>query len=92
MFSSTGDRALSLSSTIAGDRTRLGAINPNNARDRAELERLGVRVYDLSAISDGWINHGAYATAPNVVRQIGAQLTRARTEDFADDVDYRRRR
>lgn len=81
VFSSTGDRALSLSSTIAGDRPRLGAINPNNARDRAELERLGVKVYDLSAISDGWINHGAYATAPNVVRQIGAQLTRARTED-----------
>ncbi len=81
VFSSTGDRALSLSSTIAGDRTRLGAINPNNARDRAELERLGVKVYDLSAISDGWINHGAYATAPNVVRQIGAQLTRSRTED-----------
>jgi esterase/lipase superfamily enzyme len=81
VFSSTGDRALSLSSTIAGDRTRLGAIDPNNARDRAELAKLGVKVYDLSAISDGWINHGAYATAPNVVRQIGAQLTRARKED-----------
>jgi esterase/lipase superfamily enzyme len=81
VFSSTGDRALSLSSTITGDRTRLGAINPNNSRDRAELERLGVKVYDLSAISDGWINHGAYATAPTVVRQIGAQLTRSRKED-----------
>jgi esterase/lipase superfamily enzyme len=81
VFSSTGDRALSLSSTIAGDRPRLGAVDPNNARDRAELERLGVRVYDLSRISDGWINHGAYASAPDVVRQIGAQLTRARRED-----------
>ena len=81
VFSSTGDRALSLSSTITGDRTRLGAINPENARDRAELKKLGVMVYDLSAISDGWINHGAYATAPIVVRQIGAQLTRARKED-----------
>ena len=81
VFSSTGDRALSLSSTITGDRPRLGAINPNNSRDRAELQKLGVKVYDLSAISDGWINHGAYASAPNVVRQIGAQLTRSRTED-----------
>jgi len=49
--------------------------------DRAELARLGVKVYDLSQISDGWINHGAYASAPDVVRQIGAQLTRARKED-----------
>lgn len=81
VFSSTGDRALSLSSTIAGDRPRLGAVDPANARDRAELERLGVKVYDLSSISDGWINHGAYATAPTVVRQIGAQLTRPRSED-----------
>lgn len=81
VFSSTGDRALSLSSTIAGDRPRLGAIDPNNARDRAELEKLGVKVYDLSRISDGWINHGAYASAPQVVQQIGRQLTRARQED-----------
>jgi esterase/lipase superfamily enzyme len=81
VFSSTGDRALSLSSTIAGDRPRLGAIDPNNARDKAELEKLGVKVYDLSKISDGWINHGAYATAPHVVQQIGRQLTRSRQDD-----------
>ena len=81
VFSSTGDRALSLSSTITGDRTRLGAIDPANARDRAELAKLGVKVYDLSSISDGWINHGAYASAPDVVRQIGAQLTRPRQDD-----------
>jgi esterase/lipase superfamily enzyme len=81
VFTSTGDRALSLSSTIAGDRPRLGAIDPNNTRDRAILAQLGVKVYDLSTISDGWINHGAYASAPHVVRQIGAQLTRSRAED-----------
>ncbi|MDB5569872.1 MAG: protein of unknown function hydrolase family protein [Hyphomicrobiales bacterium] len=81
VFSSTGDRALSLSSTLAGDRPRLGAIDPNSARDRAELERLGVKVYDLSSISDGLINHGAYASAPQVIRQIGAQLSRQRADD-----------
>ena len=81
VFSSTGDRALSLSSTLAGDRPRLGAVNPDNARDRAELQRLGVKVYDLSSISDGFINHAAYASAPQVVRQIGAQLSRSRAED-----------
>jgi len=81
VFSSTGDRALSLSSTLAGDRPRLGAIDPTKATDRAELERLGVKIYDLSAISDGFINHGAYASAPQVVRQIGAQLARPRADD-----------
>ena len=81
VFTSTGDRALSLSSRLVGERLRLGAINPNKPQDRAELDRLGVKVYDLSSISDGWINHGAYATAPSVVRQIGAQLTKPRAED-----------
>lgn len=81
VFSSTGDRALSLSSTLAGDRPRLGAIDPTKAADRAELTKLGVRVYDLSSFSDGFINHGAYASAPEVVRQIGAQLSRPRNED-----------
>ena len=81
VFSSTGDRALSLSSTLAGDRPRLGAIDPTKAADRAELTKLGVRVYDLSAFSDGFINHGAYASAPEVIRQIGAQLSRPRSDD-----------
>ncbi|MDF2120520.1 alpha/beta fold hydrolase [Roseiarcaceae bacterium H3SJ34-1] len=81
VFTSTGDRALSLSSRLVGERLRVGAIDPNKPQDRAELDRLGVKVYDLSSISDGWINHGAYATAPSVVRQIGAQLTKPRAED-----------
>jgi len=81
VFTSTGDRALSLSSRLVGERLRVGAIDPNKPEDRAELDRLGVKVYDLSSFSDGWINHGAYATAPSVVRQIGAQLTKPRAED-----------
>ena len=81
VFSSTGDRALSLSSTLAGDRPRLGAIDPTKAGDRSELTKLGVKVYDLTSFSDGFINHGAYASAPEVVRQIGAQLSRPRSDD-----------
>jgi len=38
-----GDRALSLSSKIAGERPRLGALDPSNAQDRAALESLGVK-------------------------------------------------
>jgi len=81
VFSSTSDRALNLSSRLVGERVRVGAINPTDAKDRAELDRLGVKVYDLSAFSDGWINHGAYASAPDVVRRIGAQIARPRAED-----------
>ena len=43
--------ALSLSRTLAGDRPRLGAMNPNDPRDREALDRLGVKVYDLSDLS-----------------------------------------
>jgi esterase/lipase superfamily enzyme len=71
----------SLSSTLAGDRPRLGAIDPTKAGERSELTKLGVKVYDLTSFSDGFINHGAYASAPEVVRQIGAQLSRPRSDD-----------
>ena len=54
---------------------------PAATGDRAELTKLGVRVYDLSSFSDGFINHGAYASAPEVIRQIGAQLSRPRSDD-----------
>lgn len=74
VFVSSGDRALALSSRIAGERPRVGAMDPSNPRDRADLAKLGVRVYDLSSFSDGFIGHGAYADAPAVIRTIGAQL------------------
>ena len=81
VFVSRADRALSLSSRIAGDRQRVGSMDPSNARDGAELQKLGVRVYDLSSFSDGFIGHGAYADAPDVIRSIGAQLAEPRKED-----------
>ena len=45
--------------------------------DRAELQRMGVRLYDLSQFSGGLLRHGVYADAPAVIRTIGAELTRA---------------
>jgi esterase/lipase superfamily enzyme len=83
IFVSSSDRALSLSSRIAGNRPRVGGLDPGNPRDRAELDRLGVKVYDLSAISDGFIGHGVYADAPDVVRSIGSRLAAARSGDAA---------
>jgi esterase/lipase superfamily enzyme len=78
---SAKDRALSLSSWLAGDRPRLGALNPRRASDRAELDRLGVKVYDLSPESNGLVGHGMYADVPSVVRSIGMQIGKARLQD-----------
>ncbi len=78
---SSKDRALSLSRWLAGDRPRLGALDPRKAADRAALDKLGVKVYDLSPQSTGLIGHGMYADAPEVVRAIGMQIGKARLQD-----------
>ncbi len=78
---SANDRALSISRTLAGDRPRLGALDPNSSSDRAALEALGVKVYDLSKESAGLVGHGAYGDAPQVVRTIGAQIAEPRPQD-----------
>ena len=75
LFASTDDRALSLSSVLAGDRQRLGALDLTNPKHREEITSLGVRVYDLtgSDVPD-FFKHGTFAEAPSVVRSIGMQL------------------
>jgi esterase/lipase superfamily enzyme len=77
----SNDRALSISRTLAGDRARLGALDPTNPSERAALDGLGVRVYDLSRESTEIIGHGTYANAPHVVRTIGAQIAEPRPQD-----------
>ncbi len=81
VFVSRDDRALSLSSRIAGSRPRLGAMDPSNPKDAAAIDAMGVRVYDLSMFGSGWIGHDTYANAPEAVRQIGATLTKKRESD-----------
>ncbi len=78
---SSKDRALSISRTLAGNRPRVGALDPRNANDRAALEHLGVKVYDLSADSVGFIGHDTYADAPDIIRQLGAQIGAPRVQD-----------
>jgi esterase/lipase superfamily enzyme len=82
VLAASNDRALSLSRTLAGDRQRPGALDPNNPSDRAALEDLGVKGYDLSRESTGLIGHGTYASAPLAVRTIAAQITGQRPQDF----------
>lgn len=81
VFATANDRALSLSSAIAQSRQRVGAINASKAEDRERLEALGAKVYDLSKFSDGFIDHGAYADAPDVLHAIGAQMATPRPQD-----------
>jgi len=78
---SPNDRALSLSRRLAGGRQRVGALDPNNPEDSAALQHLGVRVYDLSSESSGFIGHDTYANAPEVIRQLGAQIGATRVQD-----------
>lgn len=75
------DRALSLSRTLAGDRPRLGALDPHKTEDRAALDALGVKVVDLSSESTDLLHHGNYASAPDAVRNIGAEIGKSRIED-----------
>jgi esterase/lipase superfamily enzyme len=81
IFVNNNDRALALSSRIAGDRQRLGAMDPAKPEDKAELDRLGVAVHDISSFSTDYIGHGAFAEAPDVVRKIGAHIAAPRAGD-----------
>ncbi|WP_442753489.1 alpha/beta hydrolase [Methylocystis sp. JAN1] len=81
IFVNNNDRALALSSRIAGDRPRLGAMDPAKPEDKAELDRLGVAVHDISSFSTDYVGHGAFAEAPDVVRKIGAHIAAPRAGD-----------
>ncbi|MBV1704529.1 MAG: alpha/beta hydrolase [Hyphomicrobiales bacterium] len=74
VFAATNDKALSLSSLLAGSRRRLGAIDARDPATAASLRKAGVKVVDVTHESRGWIGHGTFADAPSVVAAIGAQL------------------
>lgn len=83
VFATPNDRALSLSSLIAGSRQRLGAIDASKPEDRAEIESLGAKVVDITryADADRFISHAIYADSPEVLSQIGARFEAPRAED-----------
>lgn len=75
VFAAADDRALSLSSMLAGDRQRVGALDLSKADQREQITKLGVRVYDLSnSKALDFFKHGTFAEAPEAVRAIGQQL------------------
>ncbi|GJD50135.1 hypothetical protein OPKNFCMD_2872 [Methylobacterium crusticola] len=71
VISSTNDRALELSSTIAGGVLRAGAA------DRSRLEALGVRVADASEYGGGLINHDLFLSNVEVQQVVKRAVARA---------------
>ena len=80
VFAATNDRALSLSGFLA-ERPRLGAIDATSPEGRAALEGLGVHVIDLTRDSVGLTGHATYASVPEVIRGIGAEIGASRAAD-----------
>jgi esterase/lipase superfamily enzyme len=74
LFISRDDRALGLSSFLARDSTRLGALDPNKEPYRSILEKGRVQVIDLTSVASNDItNHGKFASG-EVVGAIGERL------------------
>ncbi|AVO44010.1 alpha/beta hydrolase [Phreatobacter cathodiphilus] len=76
LFVQSDDRALAVSSTVAWDRQRVGALDVRNPEHRRIISGLGVRVFTMSAT--GWtdlIRHGTFAEAPEIVRLIGGKIS-----------------
>jgi len=80
LFVASDDRALMLSSRLAGSRARVGGLDLTNKQQREEVTSLGVRVYDLTGARDGgdYFRHGTFAEAPQIVQVIGTRLKDAK--------------
>jgi esterase/lipase superfamily enzyme len=79
LFVSRDDRALGLSSFLARDSTRLGALDPTKEPYRSILEQGRVNVIDLTSMaSNDALNHGKFASG-EVVGAIGERLAEGQT-------------
>ncbi|MBF9232014.1 alpha/beta hydrolase [Microvirga alba] len=72
VISSTNDRALAVSSRLAGGIVRAGAA------DRERLESLGVRVADASEFGSGIINHDLFLSNKDVQQVVKRAIERER--------------
>lgn len=83
LFVASDDRALMISSRLAGSRARVGALDVMNKEHRDEIASLGVRIYDLTGIreTNDYFRHGAFAEAPQIVQVIGARLKDAKISE-----------
>jgi esterase/lipase superfamily enzyme len=85
LFLSRNDGALSLSRRLAGDKDRLGMIDPDKEPYRSKLDHSNIVVIDLTKLaSNDPYNHGKFAESPEVVRLIGARLVKGQSISGAD--------
>lgn len=78
LFVASDDRALAVSSRIAGARARVGALDLGNKEHRDTVASLGVRVYDMTGSKGAdYFRHGTFAEAPQIVKVIGSRLKEA---------------
>lgn len=75
IFVSGDDKALALSTALAGGVERAGMVTATDARAVAAAERYNLRIVDLTAISDGdGSHHSKFAQSGAVVAAIGRGL------------------
>ncbi|TIT01408.1 MAG: alpha/beta fold hydrolase [Mesorhizobium sp.] len=80
LFVSQDDRALKVSRRVWGDIPRLGSINPELAPYKEQLASNNVTVIDLTKVKSGdRLNHGKFASSPQVVQLIGARMAGGQT-------------
>ncbi|MGA0530489.1 alpha/beta hydrolase [Hansschlegelia sp. KR7-227] len=75
IFTSTDDRALLVSSRLAGRVPRLGAIDPKTEPYASEFRTQKIDAFDLTDLqTDDRLAHGKFAESPEVVKAIGGRL------------------
>jgi esterase/lipase superfamily enzyme len=85
LFTSRDDRALRASRFISGNVDRLGQIDPSVEPYRSQLEKAGITVIDLTQLKAGdSLNHGKFASSPEVVQLIGQRLVTGQTITDSD--------
>jgi esterase/lipase superfamily enzyme len=79
LFVSRDDKALGISSFLARDSTRLGALDPEREPYSSMLEHANVKVVDLTGMqSNDFTNHSKFASG-EVVTAIGSRLAQGQT-------------
>lgn len=80
LFVSRDDKALAVSRRVWGGVSRLGAIDPEAAPYKKELEDNKITVIDLTTIRSGdSLNHGKFAESPQIVQLIGQRISEGQT-------------
>jgi len=80
LFVSRDDRALAASRRIWGNVERLGQIDPAQEPYASQLASEKVTVIDLTKLESGdRLNHGKFASSPQVVQAIGMRLATGQT-------------